>query len=172
MGEIRTPKKTLEKIIEVSKETSPFLALAGAIEIIEDYPRYEEKVPVKFDCNTGKPLEFSWKPNKDLIPLKIGLGYDKKHQEKGRYVAFDINQGSIPINQKVIDYLLFDLHIEKKPFIIHISRGDYIVGYNEESYEAHGQNDSWTQTDREIYIKKLSGILMKEGIKPIKLTGG
>jgi hypothetical protein len=162
MGEIRRPKRTLEKLAEVAEETNPFLAMTGVIDIIEDYLMYEEKVPAEFNPKNGEPVKFKWTSNGRIENWRVLLNYDKE-----RYTSLKLDS-VIPINQKVIDYLFMDMGLENNPFMINVERGHYFVGYRVDRYEIGAHNDSWIRTDRIIYFQKVNHLLTKEGSKEIK----
>lgn len=58
------PQSTQKRIDELSKVTNLKNALEIMVDLQNNYVLTEEKVPVKFSQQTGKPVEYEWKPDK------------------------------------------------------------------------------------------------------------
>ena len=155
MGELKTPKKTLEKLAEIEREKEAYTAVVGAIDLMENYYKYLEKAPMKYDKNTGDPKKFRWLPHKKFEKV-IPVGYDIL---KKRYLAKNVLVEGIQLNDRVITYLFERLNIKEVPLIVNTQFGKYALKYYE---EACGDT-----TLREILFIPLKKTLTKKGLEEV-----
>lgn len=118
MAESRIPIKTKEKIIELKKETDIKKALEGVVDLFENYVRFEEKFPVKYDSQTGRPIEYEWKSSKQgKFNSEIYLG--------------GFNLTAPPSDEPGLAKIVVE-HIKKKgPILADTPLGAYVFSYEE-----------------------------------------
>lgn len=160
MTPLRTSLKTLERIAEVVKIKNPWEAVCGAVDLIENHYRYEEKVPTRFDSGTGKPVQFTWKPY-EKFRSEVLLNWDYKNERPLRHES---SENDISLSQEVVDFL-FENGIRNHGILIETPYGNYALNYDETSYDASAHNDRWTQTDRKIRFIPLTKKLTKKSIE-------
>lgn len=56
----RRSVRTEKKLKEVRQEIDVKKALEGLVDLFNNYTNMEEKVPVKYDKTSGKPVKFKW----------------------------------------------------------------------------------------------------------------
>jgi coenzyme F420-reducing hydrogenase alpha subunit len=150
---IRIPQRTLERLEQLFEEKNPLRALEGAVDVINNYARYEGETPVRYSETTGKPVEFKWKPYQEYRP-EVQLEYD---WDKKKYKPVKERE-QIRLNQEVLDFLFVKNKLETQTLEFRAGKQNYALAFRKEQYEASSHNDRWLQTDLKIIfspVKKL-----------------
>lgn len=122
MGEYRRPEETQRKIDEIKRTRDVKSALEGIVDLFENYVNYEEKVPVRYDERTGKPIEFKWQES-----TYNGTSYPAKFEPSiylGGPGMIDPSDKDVGLESDVIN------HIKKEgPLLIDTKFGKYVFKF-------------------------------------------
>ncbi len=141
----RMPRCTLEKIKEIRKITEPKHALKSIVDLIKNYVKLEERVPIQYNPKTGKPIKFEWRPAEYFKwEIYLCLGSDEC-----------ITPG---LSGEVIKFVK-----ENSPLLVKTNFGKYIFRYEERSGFCDEQGGGISEYKKcLVLIEKLKELKGKE----------
>jgi hypothetical protein len=144
MTHSRIPIKTQRRIDEIKEIDDTKLALESIVDLVNNYTKKEEKVPVRYDDKTGKPIEYEWRSSEDHGHFKpeIYLGGDN---------LIDPEPTEPGLAKKVVE------KIEQiGPIVVNTQFGKYVFSYEERDVSSTEQGgDIYFATKNSISIRKI-----------------
>lgn len=130
---------------------NPKKALEGIVELFENYVNFEEKVPAKYDTQTGKPVEFKWIPS--TYPDTSCPGKFFPQIYLGGVNMRDPILEDVGLPKKVVE------QIKKTPILLDTHFGTYVFCYEERDASGTEQGGgTYYAKEYLISVKKVSKI--------------
>ena len=139
MSEERIPKATVKRIYEIRNITDTKSALEPVVDLTENYASREKRVPVKYNKNTGEPIDYEWKSSKNWRTFKTHEGL-RFYPDSGIHLMLRPELSEIVLKK-----------IEKSgPFLVYTQHGAYFFAYEEPKD---------VSCPSSIYIRKVNKVL-------------
>lgn len=145
----RRPERTQKKIDEIKCETNPKLALEGIVELFEDYVNHEEKVPTKYDEQTGKPVQFERK-------LSTYQGSTYSGRFKPEIYLGGVNLTDPAPEEPGLSKIILEFVKERNPVLVNTKFGKYVFIYEERDASGPEQGGgTYEATEHLISVRKV-----------------
>ncbi len=128
MGELRIPETTKNKIMSIKHLTDTKQALEETIDLLLNFYQKEENVPIEYDSQSGKPIDYTWRPHTEY-EMQLDIG------------SLSPRDPLAPFDKGVIDEIRAN-----GPLLVNTKFGKYAVWYEQLCESQHDRGSSWLET--------------------------